>query len=442
MKKTNAQKLLVALLVLNITFSYSTSAQAGTFDSLKEKAAKLLEKSKEVGSKALEKGKEITIIVADYANEKLEESKERYDDIQEEKENGSSSGPSNSTKTEEKLEELPKDSQVKLTDSKNSNKPEIISSNNDNKPLKLESKDSSEEINDQSDEHLGTLSEKNPNPSQSKVTVSQEKKVAIFPWENEAPRFQANTQNTVYNSSYSFKRQARDNTQWVLVVATHQESKKEESYIYKNETGEIEASLAFKHGAGNYSIGIYETRESNKNASYFGVQRYTVKNLDTRELLFLQPSMHVQSQDERIVELAKEIVAGSKSQREAVVRINRWLMDNIEYDWSSYRDGSYAGKNYSALTTMETRVAVCQGFANLFAGLARASGIKARVVSGYGVSNVGGGGSHAWNQVYIEGQWLNIDSTWDQGTRSERYIFMSDANFGKTHLNPKINEDF
>lgn len=443
MKKANSKKLLVALLVLNIS---APSAHAGTFDSLKEKAAKLLEKSKEVGSKAIEKGKEITIVVADYANEKLEESRQRYDDLNKDDQSSSSS------QSNEVLEDLPQNFKIALNDSKDSKDSKNTSnSTNSNNSQIISSGENKEEVtqedgkSENDGQHLGTISEKNPNSSQTqnKPNLSQEKKVGLFPWENEQPQFQVNTKTTVYNSLYSFKRRARiDSAQWALIAVTHQETGKSEQYIYKVENGEFDGQIAFKYGAGGYEIAVHETRSSQRITTYSGVERYSIKNLDTRDLMYLLPSNYVQSKDEEIIALAKEIVSGAKTQREAVVRINRWLMDNIEYDWSAYNDKSYVNKDYSAKVTRETRVAVCQGFANLFAALSRASGIRARVVSGIGISNVGGGGPHAWNQVYIEGQWLNIDATWDQNIKDERYIFMSDANFGRTHQNAKVNEDY
>lgn len=447
MKKANSKKLLVALLVLNLSGTYTPNAHAGTFDSLKEKAAKLLEKSKEVGSKALEKGKEITIVLADYANEKLEESRDRYDDLQ----NGKTTDTqSNSSTSSDIIEDLPEDSKISLNEIKeskntndantqktNSNNVKIIASGSSKNEIKKEETSTNE------DQHLGTISEKNQNSSQTQKqpNLSQEKKVALFPWENEAPRFQANTQTNIYNSSYSFRRNTRPNSVWAFISVQHQESGKSEDYIYRVEGGEISGTISLRHGAGTYAIGVHETSEDNQYGQFWTVAKYNLQNLDTRDLSFLLPSKHVQSQNEEIVELAKRIVSGSKSQREAVVRINRWMMDNIEYDWSAYRDGSYVKKSYTASETLESRVAVCQGFANLFAAIARASGIKTRFVSGLGVSNAGSG-AHAWNQVYIEGQWLNIDSTWDQNLNNTVYIFMSDANFEKTHQNPKIKEDF
>lgn len=441
MKKANSKKLLVALLVLNLSGTYTPSAHAGTFDSLKEKAAKLLEKSKEVGSKALEKGKEITVVIADYANEKLEESRDRYDDLQ----NGKTTGTqTNSSQSNEVLEDLPQDSKISLNDSKNSNNANTEKTNSNNSQIisSGSSEIKTEEGQAESEgKHLGTISEKNPNPSQNqnKINASQEKKVGLFPWENEAPKFQENTQNTVYNSLYSFSGTASEDIQWIWIKLKHQDSEKAKDYFAKVENGQYEGTLHLSSGPGNYEVTFLQTRDSNKIASYYKIKDLQINNLDTRDLSFLQPSEKVQSDNDQIIDLAKEIVAGSKSQREAVVRINRWLMNNVDYDMDGLKDGSYARKDQTALGTLENRKVVCEGFANLFAALARASGIRTKLIFGHGITTLGGG-PHAWNQVYIEGQWLNIDSTWDQNTNRETYIFMLDQHFNRTHTNAQIQE--
>ena len=56
--------------------------------------------------------------------------------------------------------------------------------------------------------------------------------------------------------------------------------------------------------------------------------------------------------------------------------------------------------------------AVCNGYAQAFQLLAEGSGIASVVVTG----DANGGvttGAHAWNRVLIDGEWLVVDTTWD-----------------------------
>ncbi|NYI42587.1 transglutaminase domain-containing protein [Demequina lutea] len=59
--------------------------------------------------------------------------------------------------------------------------------------------------------------------------------------------------------------------------------------------------------------------------------------------------------------------------------------------------------------------AVCTGYAMAFQALAQASGLQSVVVTGVATSGVTTGG-HAWNRVLVGGQWLVVDTTWDDAT--------------------------
>ena len=51
---------------------------------------------------------------------------------------------------------------------------------------------------------------------------------------------------------------------------------------------------------------------------------------------------------------------------------------------------------------------VCQDYADTYLEMCLRSGIPCRCISGYG-----NGGGHLWNKVYVDGQWLYVDCTWD-----------------------------
>ena len=67
---------------------------------------------------------------------------------------------------------------------------------------------------------------------------------------------------------------------------------------------------------------------------------------------------------------------------------------------------------------------MCLGFATLMASLCRSIDIPCNVVSGYalGVGDdtawteetaVTDEQNHAWNEVYVDGRWIIVDTTWD-----------------------------
>ena len=129
--------------------------------------------------------------------------------------------------------------------------------------------------------------------------------------------------------------------------------------------------------------------------------------------------------NEKISSLAKQIVGEETDKYEIALRIHDWVADNIYYDWDAYLSGKLG--DASALATLESRKSVCQGYANLTAALMRAAGIPCLVVSGYALGEGTDGwnediirgfeANHAWNEAYIDGRWIIIDTTWDSGNR-------------------------
>jgi len=144
---------------------------------------------------------------------------------------------------------------------------------------------------------------------------------------------------------------------------------------------------------------------------------------------YLEPSYSIQSKDPAIVALAGQIVAGLTGNYEKALAIHDWVSDNIYYDYDDYYDRiSY--EDVSALATLNRKHGVCAGYANLTAALLRAAGIPAKRISGFslGLSTSSWPRSfdpnatttnHAWNEAYVDGRWIIMDTTWDSNNEWE-----------------------
>jgi len=124
----------------------------------------------------------------------------------------------------------------------------------------------------------------------------------------------------------------------------------------------------------------------------------------------LQPTEHVQSSSDSIRVLAQTITAGTTDEAGAARAISRWMLANIAYDAGG------ATVRTPALTTLANRKARCDGWANLYMALARASGIPARYAAGYWISpqisytgtapavqQVASDHTHAWVELWFPG---------------------------------------
>lgn len=110
-------------------------------------------------------------------------------------------------------------------------------------------------------------------------------------------------------------------------------------------------------------------------------------------------------------------ITADMSDLEKVFAINNYICSTAEYNWDAYNQlvagGGYAnaaiGDNWTPYGILVNKTAVCGGYAAAFKIMAQAAGIDAIVVDGF----IDGDQSayHAWNRVYINGEWKTVDAT-------------------------------
>lgn len=160
--------------------------------------------------------------------------------------------------------------------------------------------------------------------------------------------------------------------------------------------------------------------------------------------------------------LANELTAPFPSLTDKARVIFTWLHHNIIYDTYSFFNKCVQPS--TPASTLASGLAVCEGFAGLFAALAAKAGLEAIVISGHGKGfgheQLAQGApvppfstGHAWNAVKIDGgRWKLVDPCWGAGHvngRDEPYqqVFspiqftMSNDEFGLKHF-PKNREHF
>ena len=197
--------------------------------------------------------------------------------------------------------------------------------------------------------------------------------------------------------------------------------------IAKNEYGvwEIVKSPVY-----DYNVSMYERSKSIKAAS--------------------ESTISIQSEYSNMKALAAELCENCVSDYDKALALHDWIAGYLYYDNDSlYSDTTIP---YSATSVVNSRRAVCLGYATLYATLCRAIGIPCNVVSGYALGVASGKTqwdsenidtreqNHAWNEVYVDGRWVIVDVTWDSSNRYE------DGNFNKgedpSHLYFDANLEF
>ncbi len=132
----------------------------------------------------------------------------------------------------------------------------------------------------------------------------------------------------------------------------------------------------------------------------------------------------VQSDDPRIVALAKEAAGSRTDPWETAVALEQFVRQYI-----TKHDASNAFS--TAVEVAESHAGICTQHGVLLAALARARGIPARVAVGL-VYNEGADGKpdfafHLWNEVWIGDRWIPIDGVHGKGGTGAAYLKLADS---------------
>lgn len=111
-------------------------------------------------------------------------------------------------------------------------------------------------------------------------------------------------------------------------------------------------------------------------------------------------------------ELARRLVADLTSDLDKTYALYRWITANIEYEVEALFGGKVDAKGGPAATLRRGR-GVCGGFAELFASMGQAVGL--RIITITGVAKGLNVDEHAWNAVLLGNTWHLTDATWDAG---------------------------
>ncbi|HEX9934800.1 MAG TPA: transglutaminase domain-containing protein, partial [bacterium] len=140
--------------------------------------------------------------------------------------------------------------------------------------------------------------------------------------------------------------------------------------------------------------------------------------------------------EQSVESLARYLIRPARTDAEKIRSIFRWVTANVAYDTRSYFSGTV--HSAEAEDVLDSRTAVCGGFAGLVERLGIEAGLDVQTVSGY-VKGFGyrigkhfdGPATHAWNAVRLENGWNLLDATWGAGYMNEegRFVREFDEHF-------------
>ena len=162
-------------------------------------------------------------------------------------------------------------------------------------------------------------------------------------------------------------------------------------------------------------------------------------------------------------DITRYLTKGLNSPTEKVRIIYFWMAHAIRYDIAKMNSNeTYTDPQQLVDEVLKTRKGVCANYAALFHACCQSAGIQSYIIEGYTRQNdkivpL----AHAWNAVYIDGRFYNIDVTWAAGyVRGKKYFqqfrdnyfMILPVDFIKTHMpfdpvwqfsnNPVTHNDF
>ena len=138
-----------------------------------------------------------------------------------------------------------------------------------------------------------------------------------------------------------------------------------------------------------------------------------------------QATLFPRTQVTSLQTLAQQLTSPFSSETDKARVLFTWLHLNIAYDVVSFFNNNVKGS--TPQSTLQSGLAVCEGYAALFTNLATYAGLDSVVISGhgkgYGFTSLAPGAplppynaGHAWNAVRVDnGEWKLIDACWGAG---------------------------
>ncbi|MEO3945953.1 transglutaminase-like domain-containing protein [Gorillibacterium sp. CAU 1737] len=182
------------------------------------------------------------------------------------------------------------------------------------------------------------------------------------------------------------------------------------SYTY-NLPSRAEQAFPLQFGNGDYQVSVLEQVSGNK---YRQIQKASVTvKLDNPNEVFLNSVQNVRWQaDSQAAKLAAELTKSAKTDEEKAKAIYAYLVKNIKYDKKLAATGVKSDYLPEADRTLATKLGICYDYASLYAAMLRSQNIPTKMLMGTSdYVNV----YHAWNEVYLNGKWVTVDTTVDAG---------------------------
>ncbi|MEK3885281.1 transglutaminase-like domain-containing protein [Paenibacillus sp. PL2-23] len=189
-------------------------------------------------------------------------------------------------------------------------------------------------------------------------------------------------------------------------------TKGKESYTYNLPAGKKTEQFPLQLGNGDYKVMVLENVSGK---SYKVIKQASVKlNLKDEKAVYLNSVQNVSwTSTNKAIAKAQELAKGKGTDAEKVKAVYDFITSTIAYDYSL---AATVSSDYlpSIDKTLTTKKDICYGYSTLFAAMLRSLNIPTKLVMG---NTEYVDTYHAWNEVFLNGKWVTIDTTVDAGLK-------------------------
>lgn len=184
-------------------------------------------------------------------------------------------------------------------------------------------------------------------------------------------------------------------------------TKGDKRYTYDLRNDGQAETYPLQMGNGSYKIDVLQN---------LGGTRYSFVKSKTLQLKMEDPNrvflnsiqeIYWKTEDQPILK-SKQLIGSLEEEKKANV-IYDYIIRNYTYDYDKIPTLTAAYKPNIVQIFLEKK-GICYDYSSLLAAMKRSDGIPVKLVKGY-TKHVDG--YHAWNEVYVNGEWVIVDSTVD-----------------------------
>lgn len=173
-----------------------------------------------------------------------------------------------------------------------------------------------------------------------------------------------------------------------------------------------EDSFPLQFGNGSYTVAVLE----NTSGTSYKVLTKKSFNVEISEenAAFLSSTQPILwDEDMEAIKLAESLTEGMKDGEKVVQALYEYIVNNIDYDYSKV-DKLASDYSPDIDAVLKDGKGICYDYSVLFGAMLRSRGIPSKLIKGYRTDMKE---YHAWNEVYLDGSWKVVDTTYSAWAR-------------------------